>query len=166
MSPAVLSVRPVHALLERSGSPSEPGLIPLTLSRLADQHRLSVLLQAAGLLSLLDRAGWRVPDWSAARVSPEGILKLPAAVPGRLPLPAQEILRELLGRLFRWEGSAGLSGKGPARKAVRRLVDRWFQSLAPATADEAVAQILDEAPFLWEPAFAAARTALAGELEG
>ncbi len=162
MSAAPRAVRPIHVSLERAGSDSD--MIPLPISRLTDQQRLAVLLQAAGLLSLLDRAGWMVPEWSAARVGSEGGLRLPVAVPGRASRPAQETLRELLGHLFRLQGSPGLAGKGLARKAARRLLDRWFQSLAPVTADEGVAQILDEAPFLWEAGFASARVALAGGL--
>jgi DNA-binding NtrC family response regulator/tetratricopeptide (TPR) repeat protein len=160
-SPVGRTARIVHASL----GPGPEG-VPLPVSRLTDQQRLAVLLQAAGLLSLLDRAGWTAPDWTAARVTPEGCLRLSGAVPGRAERPAQEILRELLGRLFRLQGSAGLAGKGAGRKAARRLLDRWFQSLAPVTADEAVAQILDDAPFLWEAGFAEARTGLAGELAG
>jgi DNA-binding NtrC family response regulator len=144
----------------------DPRAVPLGVSRLTDQQRIAVLLQAAGLLSLLDRAGWAVPDWSAARIAPDGRLAVPDAAPGRPDRHAQEVLRELLGRLFRYEGSAAFAGKGPARRAARALLDRWFQSLVPITPDEAVAQILDEAPFLWEPAFAQARAALIGELAG
>jgi DNA-binding NtrC family response regulator/tetratricopeptide (TPR) repeat protein len=144
----------------------EPGSgVALPLSRMTDQERIAVLLQAAGLLSLLDRVGWAVLDWTAARITFGGGLSLPAAEPGRSEKPAQEILRELIGRLFRMKGSSWLTGKGPARKAARRLLDRWYQSLAPVTADEAVAQILDEAPFLWEPGYSGSRAALAGEME-
>jgi two-component system NtrC family response regulator len=157
--PVSTAVARIHHVCLEAG----PG-VPLPLSRLTDQQRLGVLLQAAGLLSVLDRAGWTVADWTAARVTPEGRLTLPAAVPGRPERPAQEVLRELLGRLFRLQGSAGLMGRGPARKAARRLLDRWFQSLAPVTPDEAVAQILDDSPFLWDAGHAEARTALAGAI--
>src|SRR5215210_1614507 len=156
MSP---SLRVVHPSLEPGKS------VPLPAARLTDQQRIAVLLQAAGLLSLLDRAGWAVPDWSAAQATPEGRLVLPDAAPGLSERHAQEILRELLGRLFRFEGSAALAGRGPARRAARALLDRWFQSLAPMSPDEAVSHILGNALFLWEPAFAEARTALCGELE-
>lgn len=139
--------------------------VPLGAARLTGQQRIAVLLQAAGLLSLLDRAGWAVPDWSLAGVTPEGRLAVPEAVPGLSERHAQEILRELLGRLFRHEGSAGLAGRGPASRAARALADRWFQSLAPLAPDEAVSQILGDAPFLWEPAFAPARTALCGQVD-
>jgi DNA-binding NtrC family response regulator/tetratricopeptide (TPR) repeat protein len=159
VSAARRAVRVLHPSLEPGSG------VPLPLARLTDQERIAVLLQAAGLLSLLDRAAWTVPDWNAARITFEGSLTLPAAVRGRSEKPAQEILREQLGRLFRLQGSAGLAGKGPARKAARRLLDRWFQSLAPVSSDEAVGQILGDAPFLWDAAFAEARAALAGEIE-
>ncbi|HET9225260.1 MAG TPA: hypothetical protein VFR31_01220, partial [Thermoanaerobaculia bacterium] len=123
--------------------------VPLGSARLTGQQRIAVLLQAAGLLSLLDRAGWAVTDW---KVTPEGRLNVEAA-PGISGKHAQEILRELLGCLFR-----DLTGRGPASRSVRALMDRWFQSLAPVSPDEAVSQILGDAPFLWEPAFAEART--------
>ncbi|MFL6292758.1 MAG: sigma 54-interacting transcriptional regulator [Thermoanaerobaculia bacterium] len=157
MSPAL---RVVHAALE-----PVPRSVPLGVARLTGQQRIAVLLQAAGLLSLLDRAGWAVPDWSLARVTPEGRLTVAEAAPGLSERHAQEILRELLGRLFRQEGSAAFAGRGLASCAARALLDRWFQSLAPLAPDEAVSQILIDAPFLWEPAFAPARTALCGQVE-
>jgi two-component system NtrC family response regulator len=137
-------------------------------ARLIDRQRLAVLLQAAGLLSVLERAGWGIPDWSAAQIAPDGRLAVERAEPGRTR-QAQEILTELLDRLFGvvpGSGRAvrGLAGKGGARSAARTLRESWRQSLVPLAADDAVGQILDAAPFLWEPAYAAARTALAGEM--
>lgn len=153
-------VRVLHPCLDAG-----PGAVPVSAARLTDQQRIAVLLQAAGLLSLLDRAGWAVPDWTAASATPDGRLTLPeGAAPGRSGRHAQEVLRDLLGRLFRFEGSAAFAGRGAARRAARLLLDRWFQDLTPLSPDDAVAQILGDAPFLWEPAFAAARAALAGEL--
>ncbi|HEX5719598.1 MAG TPA: hypothetical protein VF179_25785, partial [Thermoanaerobaculia bacterium] len=157
MSPALLVVHPSLEPVPRS--------IPLAAARLTGQQRIGVLLEAAGLLSLLDRAGWAVLDWSLARVTPEGRLAAPEAAPGLCERHAQEILRELLGRLFRHEGSAALAGRGPASRAARALVDRWFQSLAPLAPDEAVSQILVDSPFLWEPVFAPVRTALCGQVD-
>ena len=157
MSPAVTVVHPALEPVPRS--------VPLIAARLTGQQRIAVLLEAAGLLSLLDRAGWAVLDWSLARVTPEGRLTIPEAAPGVSDRHAQEILRELLGRLFRHEGSAALAGRGPASRAARALLDRWFQSLAPLAPDEAVSQILVDAPFLWEPAFAPSRTALCGQVD-
>jgi two-component system, NtrC family, response regulator len=157
MSPALLVVHPSLEPVPRS--------IPLAAARLTGQQRIGVLLEAAGLLSLLDRAGWAVLDWALVRVTPEGRLAVPEAAPGLSERHAQEILRELLGRLFRHEGSAALAGRGPASCAARALVDRWFQSLAPLAPDEAVSQILGDAPFLWEPAFGPVRMALCGQVD-
>ncbi|MEA2564788.1 MAG: two-component system, NtrC family, response regulator [Acidobacteriota bacterium] len=154
------ALRVVHPSLEPA-----PRSIPLAAARLTGQQRIGVLLEAAGLLSLLDRAGWAVLDWSLARVTPEGRLTVPEAAPGLSERHTQEILRELLGRLFRHEGSAALAGRGPASCAARALVDRWFQSLAPLAPDEAVSQILGEASFLWEPAFGITRMALCGQVD-
>ena len=142
-----------------------PGAVPVSAARLTGQQRIAVLLQAAGLLSLLERAGWAVPDWAAATATSDGRLALPdGAAPGRSGRHAQEVLRDLLGRLFRYEGSAALAGRGAARRAARMLLDRWFQDLTPLSHDDAVTQILGDAPFLWEPAFGEARAALAGEM--
>lgn len=151
-------VRVLHACLEPL-----PGAVPLAEARLIDRQRLAVLLQAAGLLSTLDRAGWRIADWGGARALPDGRLTVDGAEPGRSG-PAQEVLCGLLERLFGGAESMRLPGKGAVRGAVRPLRESWRQSLVPLLPDDAVGQILDAAPFLWEPAYAAAREALAGEL--
>ncbi|HEX3127160.1 MAG TPA: sigma 54-interacting transcriptional regulator, partial [Thermoanaerobaculia bacterium] len=158
MSASRRVARVIHPCLEPAPATTFP------FSQLNDREKIGVLLQAAGVLSLLDRAGWSVPDWEAARVTPEGLLVLPAAVPGRSERPAQEILAELLGCLFRLQGT-WLTGRGPARRSARKLLDRWYPSLAPVNADKAVVQILEDSPFLWEPGFADSRAALAGEME-
>jgi len=146
---------------------SLPGAVPLDEARLIDRQRLAILLQAAGLLSALERAGWRIADWSAARAAPDGRLAAGEAEPGR-SRHAQEVLCELLDRLFGVAGAARggrrLTGKGGARWAARPLVESWRQSLVPLSPDDALGQILDAAPFLWEPAYAAARAAVAAEL--
>jgi len=163
---------------------------PLPAARLTDRQRLAVLLEGAALLSLLERAGWWLPHgWEAARISAGGRLALAPrdAVPGRAPHPAQEQLRELLLRLFGAAvadvggtpaqsceageggiapGAGLLAGRGEARRAARELLAEWWQLLVPLPADEAVAQILAAAPFLWMSHFAAARQSLAGELIG
>jgi two-component system NtrC family response regulator len=165
-----------------------PAALPLAMARLTDRQRLAALLEGAALLSLLEHAGWWLPrGWDGARVAAGGRLALAAEAvsPGRSPRPPQEQLTELLLRLFggagageavEWAGKAGeagaapgsglLAGRGEARRAGRTLLADWWQLLVPLPADEAVAQIVAAAPFLWEPAFAAARQALAGELHG
>ncbi|HYL05087.1 MAG TPA: sigma 54-interacting transcriptional regulator [Thermoanaerobaculia bacterium] len=163
---------------------------PLPAARLTDRQRLAVLLEGAALLSLLERAGWWLPrSWEGAGVTAGGRLALPgaAAAPGRSPRPAQVQLRELLQRLFgagaadpvaaaasscepgegaTAPGYALLAGRGEARRAARELLIGWWQPLVPLPADEAVAQIVEAAPFLWMQSFAAARQSLSGELPG
>ena len=178
----------VHPVL--AASAASPAALDLGAARLTDRQRIAALLQGAALLSLLERAAWWLPrGWHAARVSAGGGLLLPpdAASPGRSPRPAQEQLRDLLLRLFSaaegdpgaaaaWSGGAGwdgtgagpslVAGRGEARRAARALLGEWWQTLVPVAADETVAQILAAAPFLWQPAYAAARQSLAGEIRG
>jgi two-component system NtrC family response regulator len=179
MSPAA---QVVHVTLAPA-----PVALPLSMARLTDRQRLAALLEGAALLSLLEHAGWWLPGgWDGARIAAGGRLALAAEAvsPGRPPRPPQEQLTELLLRLFggagaaavEWAGKAGeagtapgsglLAGRGEARRAARALLADWWQPLVPLPADQAVAQIVAAAPFLWEPAFAAARQALAGELHG
>src|SRR5262245_21947985 len=149
----------VHPFLE-----SPPRAIPLGEARLTDRRKVGVLLQAAGLLSLLEQARWQLADgWHPARVTAEGRLALGEAgvAPGCPPQPAQDLLRDLIARLF---GEGAVPGRGDARRVVRVLLDSWSQSLVPLAPDEAVAQILDAAAFLWEPEHASARAGLAGTL--
>ncbi|HYO12529.1 MAG TPA: hypothetical protein VE685_04970, partial [Thermoanaerobaculia bacterium] len=141
------------------------GAEPFCQIRLTDRQRMAVLLQAAGLLSLLDAAGWRLAaGWSPARVTPGGLLVVgdEGAAPGGSVQTAQELLRDLAIRLF--ETGGGVAGRGEGRRAARAMLDRWRHSLSPLSPDEVVAQLLDAAPFLWEPPFASARAALAGEM--
>ena len=138
--------------------------VPLAEACLTDRRKVGVLLQAAGLLSLLDQAGWRLAaGWQPARIGPDGRLGIgeDGAVPGRSQETAQELLLDLTARLF---GEGAVAGRGEARRAVRSLLDPWRQSLAPLPPGEVVARILDAAPFLWEADHALARRALAGGL--
>ncbi|MEO6194121.1 MAG: sigma 54-interacting transcriptional regulator [Thermoanaerobaculia bacterium] len=144
---------------------SPPRSIALAEARLTDRRKVAALLEAAGLLSLLERAGWRLAEgWSAACISPADRLVVGAdgAAPGRSSLPCQEALLDLIRRLF---GGGEVVGRWEARRAVRALIDLWRQAPAPVPPDEAVAAILETAPFLWErPELAMAREALAGEI--
>ncbi|MFY9821631.1 MAG: hypothetical protein WAM82_09615, partial [Thermoanaerobaculia bacterium] len=139
--------------------------LPLPDAWLTDRQRVGVLLQAAGLLSLLDRAGRHLAGWEGARIVAGGLLAVAGDGPGRSPRPAQDLLRELTALLFGDFGDGLVAGRGEARRSMRALLDDWGQSLVPILADEIVAQILEAAPFLWRPDLGAARRALAGELE-
>src|SRR5947208_14096942 len=153
----------LHPCLDSPARPARS--IALAESRLTDRRKVAVLLEGAGLLSLLDRAGCRLAaGWETARISPAGRLAVgaDAAAPGRSSRPAQEILLDLILRLF---GEGVAAGRGEARRAVRELADLWSQAPAPVPPDDAVAAILAAAPFLWErPELAFAREALAGEI--
>ncbi|HEX4959775.1 MAG TPA: sigma 54-interacting transcriptional regulator [Thermoanaerobaculia bacterium] len=128
---------------------------------LTDRQRVAVLLQAAALLSLLAQAGHRLAGWDEARVAPGGLLRVDGlGGPGR---PAQDLLLELTALLFGDFGEGLVAGRGEGRRAMRALLADWRQSLVPLAPDEAVRQILDAAPFLWQPDQAVARRALAGE---
>src|ERR671915_1373649 len=146
----------VHPRLE-----SPPRAIPLGEARLTDRRKVGVLLQAAGLLSLLDQARWRLAaGWQPGRVTAGGRLVMgeDGAAPGRSSQPAQDLLLDLTARLF---GEGSVPGRGDGRRAIRTLLDSWRQSLVPLAPDEAVGQILEAAAFLWEPEHAVAREALA-----
>jgi DNA-binding NtrC family response regulator/tetratricopeptide (TPR) repeat protein len=150
------SVRLGHPCLGAAGAAAAP-VASFTGS---DQQRIGLLLQACALLSHLRRAGLRpLGGLVAATVDPELRLRVDAAEPGRLDGTAQRALRWLTRELFR---AGGLSGRGQGRRAARSLLAHWGQDLVPASPDVEVARILDEAPFLWEPAHAVHRAALAG----
>jgi len=139
--------------------------LPLKEARLTDRQRVAVLLQGAGLLSFLLRLGWHLDSgWEESRIVAGGLLRVgEAAGPGRSSRFAQEALAELTARLFATEGE--VAGRGEGRRAVRALLGVWRQSLVPLAPDDAVAQVLEAAPFLWEAAFGPARGSLVGELE-
>ncbi|MEE8524276.1 MAG: sigma 54-interacting transcriptional regulator, partial [Thermoanaerobaculia bacterium] len=132
-------------------------------AKLSDRQRLAVVLQGAALLAHLERGGQRLAKgWDGARVTADGLLKVGEMRPGRSPELPQVSLCVLLRRLFRSAGER-IPGRGEARRVARLLASRWRQTLAPFTADRAVADLLDEAAFLWKPSFAAARAALVAE---
>ncbi|HEX6202390.1 MAG TPA: hypothetical protein VF100_05245, partial [Thermoanaerobaculia bacterium] len=133
-----------------------------------DRERLALLLEAVALLAHLAHARWHLADgWDGAGVAAPGgglgRLRVRGARPGSSPLLPQELLRDLVARLF-GAGAAGrerLGGRGTARRAVRALQRRWWHALAAVDLDRTVGEVLDEASFLWEPPFAAARRSLA-----
>jgi len=134
-------------------------------AQLSDRARVGVLLQAAGLLSLCDLAGWRLRGgFEGARIDESGRLRALVAEPGggdgERPLQAlAELARELFG------GGAGIAGRGQARRAARGLLERWRGAIDRGSADRAVADLFEAAPFLGATPFAATRAAaLAGAL--
>src|SRR6185369_14210224 len=73
--PDVSGERGVRSLSHRTLEPAKAGARALDDVELGDRLRLGVVLQGAGLLSLLHRAGWHLAHgWRAARVSPDGSL--------------------------------------------------------------------------------------------
>src|SRR3954463_13456481 len=103
----------LHACL---ASPARPARsIALAEARLTDRRKVAALLEGAGLLSLLDLAGWRLAaGGGGARIPRGGRLAggAEAAAPGRSSRPAQEVLLDLILRLF-GEGAAGGRGEAP-----------------------------------------------------
>jgi hypothetical protein len=160
-----------EALDHEALAPPAPGEVweGLGAAGRTDRQRVALLLEAVALVAHLAHARWHLADgWDGAGVvvaQGAGRLRVRGARPGASPHLPQELLRDLVARLF-GTGAGGrgrLGGRGPARRAVRALQRRWWQALAAVDPDAAVAEVLDEAPFLWEPRFAAARRALAAE---
>lgn len=157
--------------------------VPPEDADLTDRQRVGVVLQAAALLAHLDKAAGTLPrGWSGASVDPEGLLAVPGVAPAAggsnaasssgaaasgtsadgsarpgAEMP-QEALTDLLRRLFRTRDR--VAGRGEGRRAARALLEAWDQGLVAVAPDRLVGQVLDEAPFLWEPAFAAVRRRL------
>ncbi len=138
------------------------GGISLDQAQLNDQQRLGVVLQGAALLSQLEHGDWILPgDWDGVSLSRDGLLRAQSVRPGRSDQLVQIALGRLLRRVFRTEGP--VAGRGAARSAARYLMVRWTQVMVPLTADRAVSEILQVAPFLWKASFAGARAALVAE---
>ncbi|HUP23607.1 MAG TPA: sigma 54-interacting transcriptional regulator [Thermoanaerobaculia bacterium] len=136
--------------------------VPLERLETSDRHRLGLLLQGCALLSHLERSGAHLSQgFRGAAVCGAGKLRVVGVAAGRSPALPQAELRELVGLLFRC--GERLSGRGEARRVVRRLLDDWRQDLEPAVPSLAVEGILREAPFLWQAPFAVHRRALAAE---
>jgi DNA-binding NtrC family response regulator/tetratricopeptide (TPR) repeat protein len=150
---------PIHGGLEpRAGVAPEAAY-------LTDRQRLGVVLQGAGLLSLLSRAGWFLPQaWQGTTVDEDGRLGGVVASPGHAPEAPHRDLRRLLLRLF--GGGRKVSGRGEGRRAARRLATRWDQILFRRNPDRLVEEILNESPWLWESRYAVARQGLIGLLDG
>ncbi len=149
----------LHPALESDGG------TPLEQAQLTDRERLAVMLQGAALLAHLEHGGWFLPHgWAPARIRGDAILAAGSALPGRGAELPQVLLLGLLRRLFRARDDRDeIAGRGEARRVARELLALWRQLLTPVSPDRAVAEILETAPFLWQPAFARARAALVAE---
>jgi two-component system NtrC family response regulator len=138
-----------------------PAGAPLDAAELTDRAKLGVVLQAAGLLSLLEVAGWKLLEgWRPARVAPGGRLTGVAAAPGRGGTDPAPALLALLRSLF--GAREEILGRGEARRAAREVAARWAAVLDRWSADRAVDDLLAAAPFLGRDA--AARDGLEGAL--
>ncbi len=132
---------------------------PLADTRLTDRQRIGVVFQAACAAAHLGERGWTVGDWASARVDGAGLLS------GLVPSPAsadalpQRTLIALVRELFQTEGAP--AGRGQGRRAARSLVDRWQQSVNAIAPRQAVDDLIEEAPFLWQDEFSKARACLA-----
>ncbi|MEM7352025.1 MAG: hypothetical protein AAF657_14590, partial [Acidobacteriota bacterium] len=136
--------------------------VELDRAQLTDQQRLAVVLQSAAVLSHLEHGGWFLPSgWQDLSLTADGLVRLKSVRRGHSDRLVQVQLAQLLRRLFRTEDT--VAGRGEARRSARYLLQRWQQVLAPTTADQAVSEVFEAAPFLWRPAFAAARRLLAAE---
>jgi len=122
-----------------------------------------VVLQAAALLSHLEAAGWCLDSsWEDLKLDDDDLLRGARVGPVPDRKPAQERLVGLVELLF---GSRDrIVGKGQAKRLVSRSLLQWQQDLGRIPADRIVTRMLDEAGFLWQPAFAACRRALVAEV--
>ncbi|HUO86132.1 MAG TPA: sigma 54-interacting transcriptional regulator [Thermoanaerobaculia bacterium] len=159
---------PAEQLRHEALDPPSEGVLLTGLGEAgrSDRQRMALLLEAVALLAHLTHARWHLADgWEGAGVDRDGRLRVRGARPGACRLLPQEHLRELVARLFGAAagGHRSLAGRGPVRRAVRALERRWWQTLAAVDVDSAVAAVVDEASFLWQPPFAAARRSLAAE---
>ncbi|MFP3940813.1 MAG: sigma 54-interacting transcriptional regulator [Thermoanaerobaculia bacterium] len=155
-----MSARPdhlIHPALE------DPSGVLLAEAEVSDRKRVGVLLQGAAVLAHLETAGGCLArGWRGTALDPEGRLRSVRPAAGRSRRMPQELLRELVGLLFGTRGR--VPGRGEARRAVRRLLERWRHDLAPIPPHRAVTEILELAPFLWAADHAVDRRALVAEL--
>ncbi len=162
LEPTLELVHPALVTAEAHADGAGAPPAPLRAARLTDRERLALLLQGTALLAHLEHAGWHLPaGWRGAAVTTDGLLRVPGAGPGRARRLPQELLRELVEELF--GPGESVAGRGEARRAVRALLAPWRQVLTPLSPDAAVEQVLEQAPFLWDPACAVARRALAAQ---
>lgn len=99
----------------------EPGGRPLDPQAQLERIRLSLLAQGAGLLALLEEAGWALAaPWSRARLDGLRLAGLEVR-PGAEAKPAERLVAWIE---FLFE-SLRPAGRSRARKVLRELADRW-----------------------------------------
>jgi two-component system NtrC family response regulator len=147
----------VVGAVDASGASTKTDGQDLARAVLNDQQRVALLLAAAALLAHLEDAGWHLPNGFAGARVVQGSLTGLVAAPGSRGAGVQALLCRFLEELF---GDGAVVGRGSGRRAARRLRALWTQNLLPIPATRAVEQIFATAPFLWQPAFAAARRCL------
>ncbi|MEM1179343.1 MAG: sigma 54-interacting transcriptional regulator [Acidobacteriota bacterium] len=136
--------------------------------RLTDQQRMAVLMQGVALLAHLDHAGLRLGDgtvdsaWGGATLA-DGIQLRVDDVRVGSAVDAPHTVALALLRLVFGAKDDNISSRGAARRAARELIGHWRQELYRISPDVLVTQVMDAAPFLWQPAFGPARRALAAE---
>ncbi len=136
----------------------------LLQARLTDRQRLAVVLEGAALLGHLEASGnFLAKGWRRAQLTPQGRLAVHPVQPGRARELVQVQLVYLLLSLFQSESE--IAGRGEARRAARRLLQSWRQTLTPVSAEDAIVDIMEQAPFLWQEGFAASRSTLVGVIE-
>ncbi|MCP4202920.1 MAG: hypothetical protein GY769_13440 [bacterium] len=132
---------------------------PLAAARLTDRQRIGLLFQGACAMAHLGERGWTVRDWSSASVDGDALLSGLAAVPAAADALPQKLLIALLRELFQTEGAP--AGRGQGRRVARSLLVLWQQSVKAIAPGQAVDDLLQKAPFLWEQEFSRARACLA-----
>ncbi|MEM8996380.1 MAG: sigma 54-interacting transcriptional regulator, partial [Acidobacteriota bacterium] len=136
--------------------------------RLTDQQRMAVVMQGVALLAHLEHCKLQLADgtveraWHGATLVDGFELRVDDVRPGRAVDAPHAMALALLRRIFGVQGD-DISSRGAARKAARELLGHWRQELFRIQPDLLVTQVLDAAPFLWQPAFGPARRALAAE---
>ncbi|MEO1083419.1 MAG: sigma-54 factor interaction domain-containing protein, partial [Acidobacteriota bacterium] len=136
--------------------------------RLTDQQRMAVVMQGVALLAHLEHCKLQLGDgtveraWHGATLVDGFQLRVDDVRPGRAVDAPHAMALALLRRVFGAHGD-DISSRGAARKDARELIGHWRQELFRIQPDLLVTQVLDAAPFLWQPAFGPARRALAAE---
>ena len=156
-----MSARPFTADLEHTLLRAPVGSTEgLGSSCLQDGERMAIWLQIAAVLTLLPL---RAPlPLESLRVDEARVVRWGSD--GRLRPTTRSVSPQLqLARAGRLLFGRDARGRGRARRVARQLLLRWQQELVDLAPDRLVAEMLEAAPFMWEPRHAAARSSLVVE---